>query len=333
MAKKITIADIAGLTGCSISTVSKALSDSDDINTVTKQAILKAAVESGYSIGRKKAGSKGTIAAVLQCGMLEKANFEYHMLFAFQLAATRGEYDVAVVHVDPAEPRWDFKAQVIDKNYKGAFLLRIGSAYNIAAEIEAGKLPVAAFDQVFETPYAAYIGCDNTAGIGLSVRHLAALGHTRIAYYGGTPTALVSMERKKSFIASMRAAGLDPVPELIAESNFSQNFAPDILPGFLENGVTAVVCASDILAGYTIEEAGRYGLRVPDDLSVVGYDNVPLSRELHPPLTTVDQNIAEIGKNAFFVLENLMQGVPVSRLLFRPRLVERASTAPPKRTP
>lgn len=322
---KVTISDIAKIAKCSVSTVSKALSDSSDLNVKTKEEILKYAVELGYNFSRKKANAKGKIAAFVQSTKVDTIRFEYQMLFNFNLVAGRNGYDVEIIQKNTSDHLWEYRHETEGKDYAGVFLLRTSDIERVREDIMKSSLPIVAFDQEFDRENAASVGCDNACGIKLAVQHLVALGHKKIAFYGGSPTALVSIERKKSFILSMRANDIPVYPELIAESNFSQNFAPYIIPDFIENGATAIVCASDLLAKYAVDEIVRNGLSVPNDISVVGFDNVPIAEEVG--LTTVNQNIAEIGKSAFYLLQNLINGVPVNRLTFRPRLVVRQSTS------
>lgn len=322
---KVTISDIAKIAKCSVSTVSKALSDSSDLNVKTKEEILQYAVELGYNFSRKKANAKGKIAAFVQSTKVDTIRFEYQMLFNFNLVAGRNGYDVEIIQKNTSDHLWEYRHETEGKDYAGVFLLRTSDIERVREDIMKSSLPIVAFDQEFDRENAASVGCDNAYGIKLAVQHLVALGHKKIAFYGGSPTALVSIERKKSFILSMRANDIPVYPELIAESNFSQNFAPYIIPDFIENGATAIVCASDLLAKYAVDEIVRNGLSVPNDISVVGFDNVPIAEEVG--LTTVNQNIAEIGKSAFYLLDNLINGVPVNRLTFRPRLVVRQSTS------
>lgn len=329
---KVTIYDIAKASNCSISTVSKALSDSTDINVKTKADILRCAIEMGYQIGRKRAKSKGTIALFAQCCNLSSVRFEYQMIFGFKLMAERHGYDVELLQKDTHDSSWSFTKDLEGKSYCGVFLLRAVNMERIKNEVMECRLPLVSFENEYDLPNAASVSCDNTEGIRLAIEHLASLGHKNIAYYGGLPTAPVSVERKRSFFASMRACGLTVQPELIAESSFVDNFAYAILPTFLEFGATGIVCASDLLATYVCEELNKLGVKVPEDVSVVGYDNVPLAEEWKPELTTINQEILEIGKCSFFLLKGLMEGMPLQRLVFRPKLVVRQSTAPAKKS-
>ncbi len=325
MKEKIKIADIAKLSNCSISTVSKALSDSTDINSKTKEEILKCAMDLGYEIGRKKANTKGKIAVVIQGSNYTSISFEYQMLFGFKLAATRENFDIEIINKNPNDHNWDFEKEVLDKDYSGAFILRLGDVEQIFKNIKKFQLPIVFFDNEIDCPNGAYIGCDNKLGIQLAVEHLIENGHQKIAFYGGTPTAYVSRIRKKSFIETLYKNNVRVYPELIAESNFSQNYADKIIPDFVEEKATAIVCASDLLAKYCIDELEKLGINVPNDISVIGFDNVPISEEITPQLTTIDQNIKEIGRQAFILLNNLINGVNISRVLFKPKLIIRKS--------
>ncbi len=322
---KVTIREIAKAVGCSISTVSKALSDSSDISVKMKEKILESAFQLGYNTDKNREKKKGKLVAVAQCSDFDAIRFEYNMLYGFNMLASRAGYDVEVIRVDPRDNQWNFAKAVNEKNYDGVFLLRMSNVDNIQRDISSCTKPLVSFDNQLNLPKSAFIGGDNRYGITLAVEHLAGLGHKRIAFFGGTPGALVSIERKKSFLAAMRSLGLETLPELIAESSFSVNFAPAIVPEFLENNATAIVCASDLLACYVIDELKKYGVSVPHDISVIGYDNVPLAED--HDLTTVDQNITEIGKSAFLVLEQLIKGMDISSLALRPKLVVRGSTS------
>ena len=223
---KVTISDIAKIAKRSASTVSKALSDSSDLNVKTKEEILKYAVELGYNFSRKKTNAKGKIAAFVQSTKLDTIRFEYQMLFNFNLIAGRNGYDVEIIQKNTSDHLWEYRHETEGKDYAGVFLLRTSDIERVREDIMKSSLPIVAFDQEFDRENAASVGCDNACGIKLAVQHLVALGHKKIAFYGGSPTALVSIERKKSFILSMRANDIPVYPELIAESNFSQNFAP-----------------------------------------------------------------------------------------------------------
>ena len=98
--------------------------------------------------------------------------------------------------------------------------------------------------------------------------------------------------------------------------------------GFLKAGATAILCASDVIAAGVLRELSRLGVRVPEEVSVAGFDDLPIAAKVKPALTTVRQDRASLGKSAFLVLDGLLHGVRVSKMLLRPTLVVRASVGP-----
>ena len=116
--------------------------------------------------------------------------------------------------------------------------------------------------------------------------------------------------------------------ELIAYGDFHRDTAPEYVSRFLEQGATAIVCASDYIASGVIRALTAARVRVPEDVSVTGFDDLPLARYLAPPLTTVRQNRLDLGKSAFLLLDGLMHGVSISRLELRPTFIARQSTGP-----
>lgn len=324
----VKIKDISDKTGFAISTVSKALSNSTDISESSRTAILKCAVEMGYILGRKKKKTKGTIAAVVEGIVHTDMNrFEYQMLFGFQRAAAMSDYDVEIIAKPRNDYMWSYHDNVFNKDFSGAFLLRLGYGTQNIKDIEETTMPILLFDHVIDKKNSAYIGCDNSVGIREIVKHLVELGHTKIAFYGGTPMAQVSQERKESFILTLRSLGVKVYPEMIFESDFSQNYSDKIVPKIVDFGATAIVCASDWLAKFVIDELKNLHLKVPQDISVTGFDNVSIAEELTPMLTTVSQNCVDMGKSGFYVLQELIQGNCISKLLFRPSIVIRDSTS------
>ena len=99
------------------------------------------------------------------------------------------------------------------------------------------------------------------------------------------------------------------------------------VPTFLENGATAILCASDLIASGVIAELTKRGLNVPEDISVMGFDDLPLASALTPPLTTIRQDRTDLGKSAFLLLDGLIHNVSVSKMLLRAKFIKRAYTA------
>lgn len=317
--------DIAKLTNVSISTVSKAFSNSTDISQSTKEKILKCALEMGYEIGNKVKKNNGKIAIVVE-GLYEidSNKFEYQIVFGFKLEAVRAGYEVEIIKKDLYDKDWSFKKQIEHKDYSGVFLLRMFYSEELLKEIKNTNIPTIIFDNSVHNSKTACIGCDNEDAMSYLVEHLVGLGHKTIGFYGGTPMVPVSVSRKQGFLSAMKDCGIKVNAENVYESDFGVNHASQIIPKMIKNKVTAIVCASDMLAKYAIDELSKYNLKVPQDISVTGFDNVPLSEELN--LTTVSQSSVELGRSSFYLLKRLFKGISVSKLLFRPSLIIRKST-------
>jgi LacI family transcriptional regulator len=142
---------------------------------------------------------------------------------------------------------------------------------------------------------------------------------------------MVSEQRHQSFINSLAKHGLPTDESLIEYGYYVPDCAKDHVPGFLKNGATAIMCASDLIASGVITEVLKHGLKVPEDVSVVGFDDLPIAAQLTPPLTTIRQDRTDLGKSAFLLLDGLIHNVTISKLLLRAKFVQRESTANCKR--
>jgi LacI family transcriptional regulator len=138
---------------------------------------------------------------------------------------------------------------------------------------------------------------------------------------------MVSEQRHQAFVNSMRKHDLSPEEDLIEYGYYVPDCAKDHVPGFLSRGASAIMCASDLIASGVINEVKKLGLRVPEDVSVIGFDDLPIAASLTPPLTTVRQDRTDLGKSAFLLLDGLIHNVTISKLLLRAKFVQRGSTA------
>jgi DNA-binding LacI/PurR family transcriptional regulator len=180
------------------------------------------------------------------------------------------------------------------------------------------------------------VGVDERAAGRLATEHLLELGHTRIGFVAGLEQAQPTREKGEGLRQALESVGLQP-DGLVAHGAFSVEGGRESLrrllavPGGLPTGV---ICSSDLMAIGVLLEAADWGLAVPGDLSVVGFDGIDATAWTQPPLTTVEQPIADIARTAVEALQALI-GEPTQTLpdyVFRPRLRIRASTASPKET-
>ena len=166
----------------------------------------------------------------------------------------------------------------------------------------------------------------------LATRHLIGLGHERIGFIAGPADYLPTREKGAGRVEALREAGLHP-DGLVAHGDFTLEGGRRAARTLLQRDdrPTGVICSSDVIAIGVVQEARELGLRVPDDLSVVGFDGIEAASWVDPPLTTIEQPIDQIATTAVELLQSViakpMRSLP--RVLFQPRLRQGATTAPP----
>ena len=201
-------------------------------------------------------------------------------------------------------------------------------------EFETCRFPTVLYDNhVPGNPNVSHVGVDNDEGMRMVIAHLTALGHKRIGHLGSARGAYVYQQRHNSFFLALREHKLDDRRSLAGNAYHMSECISKHLPRLLEQDCTAIVCSHDKLASSVLLHLDEIGIRVPEDLSVVGFDDIPLSRYTSPPLTTVRQNRTELGKSAFYALTSLMNSVPISTLLLHAELVVRQSSGAAPNTP
>jgi len=329
-----TIKDIAKRLGISVSSVSKGLSGASDVSEETRQLILNTALEMGYVSRRSKTetSSRKVCIFVENMGYERIEQFGYEIIVGFKLAASEKQWDVDIVpiamdrHFD-----YDYEEYMTKNNYSAGFLLGFSLHNDFLKQLARTNIPTVLLDNVVYNRYVACVGTDNQQGLVLAVEHLAQLGHTNIAMMNGEAHSRVSQERLQGFKLGMSKSSIPVRKDLIAHGDYTAICAAPYVESFVNNGATAIVCASDLIAHGVLAELYRMGIRVPADVSVLGFDDIPLARYTTPPLTTIKQNRLTIGKSVCMAMEQIMEGNAISRLLLMPELVVRESTGPAKK--
>lgn len=325
-----TIKDIANRLGVSVSTVSKGLNGASDISDELRQMVLDTAVEMGYSTKRSKKVENRKL-----CIFIENMNYEtidefgYDIVLGFKQNAFRRKWDVDILPITPAfqeEEKYD--TFLLKNGYCGAFLMGLALHDSWIKQLENTTMPTVLLDNFISgNPNVCYLGTDSYEGIAMAVNHLVNLGHKNIAFLNGSLYSLVSDQRQEAFESAMAAASLPVQKDLTAYGYYVSDSTKYHVPGFLAAGATAVVCGNDLIAKGVIDECTKRGFRVPEDVSVVGFDDISIAATFDPPLTTIRQERNELGRCAYDILNSLIHHIPISKMLLRPKLIERESTA------
>lgn len=324
-----TIKDIANQLGISISTVSKGLNGASDISEELRQLVLDTAVEMGYSTKRSKKEEYRKLCLFVENMDYETLDsFGYDLVLGFKQNAFRYKWDVTVVTITPEfQEKEKYDTYLLKHGYCGAFVLGLALHDPWMEQLKSTTMPTVLFDNFIDgNPNVGYLGTDSYEGIHMAVEHLVNLGHKRIAFLNGSLYSLVADQRQEAFENAIKEYGVQCNENMMARGYFVADSAHYHVPGFLEEGATAIVCGNDLLAQGAIEYCVTNGYRVPEDISIIGFDNIPISATTEPALTTIAQPRNELGKCAYTILHSLIQHVAISKTLLRPQFLERAST-------
>lgn len=196
-------------------------------------------------------------------------------------------------------------------------------------DLETCKIPTVLYDNHVSTnPNVTYIGTNNQEGMELAVKYLKSLGHTKIGYLSYALHSYIYQRRYYAFSQAMVENGLNFDAALSGSAHHISECLTQHLPKLLEQGCTAIVCSHDVLAHSVMVHCEELGLRVPEDVSILGFDDIPLCRYTIPPLTTIRQDRMNLGKSALYALTSQMNHVCVSSLLLHAELIVRGSCAP-----
>jgi LacI family transcriptional regulator, galactose operon repressor len=317
--KSITIRDVARAAGVSVSTVSRVLNEKDDVALETYQKIRAVISEVGYtsSLAAKSLRSRRTGVIGLIMPDLEDS-FCIQAMKGIHQAVVTLEYDLiaftsgSIKKHSKAEREQHYVSLLNGSLTDGIIVVTpAATSFSTAA-------PLVAIDPNNQCPDCLAVTATNHVGALAAMEYLINLGHRRIGFIGGRPDLLCAQQRLQGYQATLCRAGIAPNPDLITIGDFSRMTGRDCAQRLLSlaEPPTAIFAANDQSAIGAIEAARAAGRRVPADLSVVGFDNIPEVAYFDPALTTVDQFIVKMGYVATEMLIRLIQGERVENNLY-----------------
>ncbi len=327
------LAEIAAQARVSEATVSRVLNGKPGVADGTRQAVMTALDVLGYErpsrLRRKSAGLVGLIVPELTNPI-----FPAFAQVIETALARHGFTPVLCTQTPGGVHEDDYTQMLLERSVSGIIFVSGLHADSLAEheryrQLTARGLPIVLVNGYADDVEAPYVSCDDIAASELAVAHLVALGHTRIGLAVGPERFVPAIRKIAGFRQAMASvdAGVS-VEELIERSLFSVEGGQAAAQRLLDRGCTAIVSGSDLMALGAIRAARSRGLRVPEDVSVVGYDDSPLVAFTDPPLTTLRQSVQSMGEAAVRALIDEISGQPAPRAeyMFRPELVVRGST-------
>jgi LacI family transcriptional regulator, galactose operon repressor len=332
-----TIYDVSKLAGVSLATVSRVINDSGRVTAKTRQKVLTAMEELDYrpnSIAQSLASNRSNCVGVVVSeiwgpifgAMLSGIDAELRNAGKFTVFATG--------HNDEEKEREAIR--FLHSRNCDALILHVDALSNgFLLELNDGALPIVIMNRVVPGMEDNCIGLANEHGGHSATNLLLEYGHKHIAYISGPLAWSDARARFEGHKRALREHGQRFDERLVVESDFHEIGGSNAMTQLLQQGVpfSAVVCANDEMAAGAMDMARGRGMSIPDDMSIVGFDNAPLGRYLYPKLTTVNYPVAEMGRMAAqWVLQHVYEtGDFEIEHMFEPKLIMRASAGPYRR--
>jgi len=337
--RRPTLGNVATLAEVSIATASKVVNAHSDVAAATRERVESAISQLGYTGPRTRRGTgEGAVEF-----MIDKLTSSYAMevLRGVTLAAEEQSIDIVVSRVrhrtstGASESNAAWTQRIIAVRRIGAILVTASIGPSTHQNIAQARLPVVVIDPLeLSNPEIVSVSSTNWLGGRTAAEHVIQLGHTRLAMIGGPVESIGVAARVDGFRSACQQAGITIAPRFVRQELLDHDGARRVAQEWfsLTTPPTAIVASSDEQAMGVLDAARQAGLRVPQDVSVVGYDDTYLAAWANPPLTSVRQPLQEIGRVALRTVLQLsnMETLDSNHIELATSLVVRDSTAPPR---
>lgn len=323
-----TMDDIARHLGVTRGTVSKALSGAADVSGTMRKSVLEAAVELGYSRIPRTGASRRVCIFIQNMDWEKPEDFGWEIVTGFRKLAEPAGYQVDIVPLtEPLQKASPYDEYMLLHGYQGALFLGLTLLDPWMKDFQTCSTPAVLYDScVKSNPAVTQVGIDNDEGMDMAVTRLLELGHRKIGYLSSALGAYIYQARHASFFQALRKNGLPAQRELAGYGFRISECVEKHFPRLLARSCTAIICSHDLLAHMLLIHCQEQRISVPGQLSVIGFDDLPLCQYTMPPLSTIRQNRTELGKSAFYALSSQIERTPISTLLLHAELIERRST-------
>ena len=331
-----TMKDVAQLAGVSTATVSRALMNPEKVSSSTRKRVEEAVLEAGYSpnsLARNLRRNESKTIVTIVPDICDPYFTE--IIRGIEDAAMEHGYLVLLGDSGQQKKRENsFVNLVFTKQADGMLLLGTDLPFDVSKPEQKNLPPMVMACEFAPELELPTVHIDNLTSAFEAVNYLTQMGHKRVAEIAGPDQAALSSFRHQGYQQALRRAGITMNPTYCVKGDFSFKDGVKAVKQLLAlpEPPTAIFCHNDTMAIGAIQEAKRLGLRVPQDLSVVGFDDIQFAEYCDPPLTTISQPRYEIGRQAMLMMLELLRGHDVqagSRLL-ETKLIVRESAAPPR---
>jgi DNA-binding LacI/PurR family transcriptional regulator len=335
--QRLTIANIAAAANVSMPTVSRVLNQRPDVSPETRERVLRVIAEHGYVSNRSTHPTKETATKLIDLIISGPLDSEYYLELIRgideSLNRTGRRLALFTMHNEKRLEE-DWLAHLSQRCPEGVLLLAHSDHFLFMEALHKLHIPYVVVDDSRELgPDVPLVGATNWRGGLTATEYLLSLGHRRIANISGIPSHLTSKARVAGYRSALEAAGMTPDPALIRQGDFGHTSGYDQTLALLAlaEPPTAIVAGCDIQATGIYRALFEHGMQVPHDLSIIGFDDIPSTEWMSPPLTTIRQPLREMGSIAVDLLLQQITGEQLKslRVELATSLVVRQSCAPP----
>jgi LacI family transcriptional regulator len=331
--QKLTIRQIAKLAGVSRSTVSRVINDHPNVSPETREQVLQVVAETGFhpdpiarSLSSRRAGIIGLVIPLAIQSLFEDPFFP-RLMQGISQGCNSHDYTLALFLLHSLEEEAKIYARISRRQLlDGVIVTSTPAGDPLIPQLAANRIPFVMHGR-HEDSRVSFIDVDNATGAYTAVTHLIRLGRRRIGCITGPSVSLAAEDRKKGYLKALLERRV-PIDEgLIVRGDFTETSSYEAMQRLLRQAPDAVFVASDSMALGVLRALREAGKRVPDDVAVVGFDDLPQATTADPPLTTVRQPIQRAGVLAVETLIDILENgaEPARRIILPTELVIRAS--------
>jgi len=318
--ERMDIRTIAQAANVSIATVSRTINGVTTVNPQMAKRVLAVIDELDYFPNTQARALVSGRSRIFGLIVPEITNpFFPELIQGFEDIAVEHGYEILVSSTNNDTRRMSHCIRrMLERKVEGVAVMTFGSEEPLLDQLAERKVPLVFIDIGPNSPGISLLKVDYHHGIHQGVQHLVALGHRKIAFIRGPIKLHSAQSRKAAFSRSLHESGITPNPSWIIEGDHTLEGGIAAMERLLDENPmpTAVICSNDMTAIGVMHKLYRAGLRVPDDLSVIGFDDIHISEVTIPPLTTIQMSRFELARSAFHALR---------------AHVEKSETSPPKR--
>jgi len=335
--RKLNIGEIARRANVSTATVSRTLNQSGAVRPETARKVWRAAAALNYypnSHARALVSGRSRLLGLIVSDITNP--FFPELFHSFEALATQHQYDVILTSTDyQTAYMTTCVRRMLERKVDGVAIMTSEMDLGLIKDLARRGVPLVFMDVGRVGPRMSHVLIDYANGIRQAVDHVIDLGHKRVGFITGPLDLHSARTRRQAFLDGLRARGMKAEPKLVREGTHTADGGQQAMTALLRQAKrpTAVVCSNDWTAIGALHAIDAAALRVPEDISLVGFDDIPLASYTSPPLTSVRMSANDVGSTAFDALFRLIGGERLEGDVYQvpTQLVVRQSTARPRR--